>query len=87
MSYPDESGIASPLPVFDRDGVLTRIVEVGAPTGKMTEANGGPFESAEEAEAYARFLGATEVKIVRTKTRNEALAKARATRRKETIPA
>lgn len=79
--YPDESGLSSPLPVYDREGNLKEVVEVGAPTGNMVEAHGGPYKSQAEAEEVARFLGATEVAVVKKATRNEALKKARAARR------
>ena len=80
--YADEAALASPFPVYDRDGVLTGVVMGGAPSdkGEMTESR---YEAASqvEAEEYARYLGATEVVVKRTMTRDEALAKARATRR------
>jgi hypothetical protein len=79
--YPDEAGLASPLPIFDRDGNLKAVVEVGAPTGNMVEAYASPLQSQAEADEYARYLGADEVVVVKTATRNEALKKARAARR------
>ena len=79
--YPDEAGLASPLPIYDRDGNLKAVVEVGAPTGNMVEAYAGPFMSQAEADEYARYLGAEEVGVRKTATKSEALKKARAARR------
>jgi hypothetical protein len=79
--YPDESGLSSPLPIYDREGNLKEVVEVGAPTDKLVEAYGSPFRSRVLAEEYARYLGATEITIVKRATRAEALKRARAARR------
>ncbi len=76
--YPDESGIATPFDVFDKDGVQTGTILAGAPSSGMVEAY---FTGTrEEAEEFARYLGATEVKVRQTATRNESLAKARKAR-------
>lgn len=86
--YEDEAGLGTPLPVFDREGNYKETVYAGAPTGKMVESYGGPFKSQAEAEEYARWLGASEVRVVRTQTRSQSLAKARtAARRKERVTA
>jgi len=79
--YEDEMALASPFPVYDRDGVLTGVVMCGAPPDKpsMTESR-AEFTSQDEACEYARWLGAAEVVVRRTMTKEEALAKARATR-------
>jgi hypothetical protein len=70
--------------MYDQDGMLVEMLVVGAPPEKggvkMVECYGGPFESQEEAIEYARYLGYTEVKVVKTKTKQEALAAARAAR-------
>lgn len=80
--YDDEAALATPFPVYDREGILTGVVMGGAPSDKggMTESR-AEFASAEEACEYARYLGASEVRVVRKMTRDEALAKARATRK------
>ena len=82
--YPDESGLSSRLPIYDREGNLKEVVECGAPTGVMVEAYGGPFKSQALADEYARFLGADEVGVRKTATKTEALKKARAARRAAT---
>jgi hypothetical protein len=65
--YEDESGLPSPVAVYDRDGVLKGTIEAGNPTGKLVAAHfTGPRA---EAEAYARWLGADEVKRVRVQER------------------
>lgn len=79
--YPDESGLASPVKVYDRDGNLKEVIEVGAPTGNLSEAYGGPFQSPRLAKEYAESLGATEVVIKKLATRRESLAKARTARK------
>ncbi len=67
--YPDESGIATTYPVYDREGNLKGHIEAGVPTTGMTEAH---FVGTQvEAEEFARLLGADEVKIIRTRTRAE----------------
>lgn len=68
--YEDESGIATSYPVYDRDGNLKGSVEAGAPTGKLVEAH-LTCTSQAEAEDYARWLGADDIKAVRTRTRAE----------------
>ena len=79
--YQDPAGIGQPVPWYDQNGVLKEVISCGAPSGKMIES---VFEatSQEEAEEYARFLGATEIVVRRTATQKEALAKARAARQK-----
>jgi hypothetical protein len=82
---PDEAALASPLPVYDQDGILVEVLMVGAPPDgerKMIECQGGPFPSSEEAVEYARYLGYDDVKVVQTKTKTEALALARRARAK-----
>lgn len=74
--YPDESGLPSSLPVYDRDGNLKTVVEVGAPTGKLVESYSEHVSQA-SAEEYARFLGATTVVVRKTATKAQSLAKAR----------
>ena len=82
--YVNETALASPVPVYDREGVLTDVVWVGAPDKEpLTEAH-EEFASIQDAEEYARGLGATEVSIRRTLTQAESLARARAVRREVT---
>lgn len=79
--YTDPSNMGSPVLVFGEDGVHKDTLLVGAPGDrKLVEAYGGPFPTAESAEAYALYLGATHVKVVKTKTPAEALKVARASR-------
>ncbi len=76
--YPDEGGVATPFAVFDKDGIQTGTVLAGAPSQGMVEAH---FTGTrEEAEEFAVYLGATEVKVRQTATRAEALTKARKAR-------
>jgi hypothetical protein len=79
--YQDPAGIASQVPVYGQDGVLKEVISCGAPSGKLIES---AFEgtSQDEAVEYARWLGATEVAVKKTATKQEALAKARAARQK-----
>jgi len=84
---PDESALATPLPVYDQDGVLVEVLMVGAPPDgerKMIERFGGPFATVEEATEYATYLDCDEVKVVTTKTKTEALALARAAKKGDT---
>lgn len=67
VSYPAEDGIATNVPVFDKEGTLVKVVKAGVPVeDKMTESI-IVLTSQPEAEAYARYLGATEITVVRTK--------------------
>jgi hypothetical protein len=66
--YPEEGGLATPVAVYDRDGKLARTVNAGGPTGKMVEAH-HVSPTRDEAESYARYLGADEVKFVVTERR------------------
>jgi hypothetical protein len=80
---PDPGGFATSVHVFDQEGAYVETLMVGAPNDhKYVESFGGPFATTEEAIEYARYLGYEEVKIVKTKTKEEALAKARAARQK-----
>jgi len=75
------------IPLYDEEGNFKEPLVVGSPpTAKgvrYLECYGGPFASVEEATEYARYLGYTEVKVVQTKTKTEALKLARAARGKE----
>jgi len=82
VAYQDPSDIASPVPVFDQDGIQTDVLMVGAPSGKMIESN-LVCSSKEEAVAYAEWLGATEITVRKTATKEEALAKARAVKSRQ----
>jgi hypothetical protein len=80
--YTNEASLGSPFPVYDRDGLLKDVILAGAPPTKeaLVEAY-GLCRSVQEAEEYARYLGATEVVVRRTMTREEALALARAAKK------
>jgi len=75
----DASDIATPVPVFDKDGVQIETLWCGAPSGKMIESYFGTG-TLEEAKEYAEYLGATHIQIVKTKSNVEALALARKAR-------
>ena len=81
---PDPGQMAHTVPFFDQDGNLKEMLVVGSPPDakgiRYLEAYGGPFSSIEEATEYANYLGYTEVRITKTKTKQEALAAARAAR-------
>ena len=81
---PDQGALAHTVPMYDQDGALVEMLTVGAPPSgegpKMVECYGGPFETVDEAIEYAHYLGYTDVKVIKTKTKQEALAKARAAR-------
>jgi hypothetical protein len=83
----DESSAPMKVPLYDQEGMFKEWLTVGAPNaaGKMVERHGGPFSTIEEAEEYARYLGYPEAKVVRSMTREEALAKARATRQRRGV--
>jgi hypothetical protein len=80
----DESTAPMLVPLYDEEGTFKEWLRVGSPPDekgtKMIERHGGPFATIEEATDYARYLGHTEVKVVKTLTKEEALAKARAAR-------
>ena len=84
---PDQGQMAHTVPMFDQEGVLVEMLVVGSPPDasgiRFLECYGGPFESIEKATEYARYLGYTEVKVVKTKTKQEALAVARAARTRQ----
>ena len=82
---PDQSTLAHTVPLYDADGLLVEMLVVGSPPDggvKMVESYGGPFKTVDEAVEYAHYLGYAEVKVNKTMTKQEALAKARATRQK-----
>jgi hypothetical protein len=66
--YEDEGGMPTKALVYDRDGVLKGAIDVGGQPGKMVEAH-HVSPTREEAEAYARYLGADEVKFVTVEAR------------------
>jgi hypothetical protein len=78
---PDSAQAAHAVPVYDEDGNLKEHIWVGAvalgDVPRMVETRGGPFDSIEEATEYAIYLGFPEVKVSKTMTKKEALAKAR----------
>jgi hypothetical protein len=82
---PDEAVRPMPVPLYDADGNFKEYLLCGAPPDKegtkFIERNGGrSFRTQDEAIAYARYLGYEDVRVVRTATKEEALAKARAAR-------
>jgi hypothetical protein len=85
---PDQGQMAHTVPSFDADGNLIGMLTVGSPPGEQgpryIESYGGPFATQEEAIEYARYLGYVEVRIVKTKTKTEALALARKARKEST---
>ncbi len=74
--YPDEGRYGSPVQVFDREGNYRETLLCGCDPQGMTEAH---FEGTEEdARAFAAWLSpGCEVKVIRTMSRGEALARAR----------
>jgi hypothetical protein len=83
---PDAGQMAHSVPLYDQDGLLKETLLVGTPpTGqgiKYVECYEGPFASIEAATEYANYLGFTEVKVVRPKTKAESLELARKARSK-----
>jgi hypothetical protein len=81
---PDQGQMAHTVPKYDQEGNLVEMLVVGSPPDaggvKYVECYGGPFQTVDEAVEYARYLGYQEVKVVKTKTKKEALALARAAR-------
>lgn len=79
---PNQGQMAHTVPLYDQDGMLVEMLWVGSPPDgegvKYVESYGGPFSSIEEATEYANYLGYAEVRVVKTKTKTESLAKARA---------
>lgn len=81
---PDAGQMAHTVPVYDQEGDFKEMILVGSPPGdkgiRYVECYGGPFATEQEATEYATYLGYTEVKTIKTATKLEALAKARAAR-------
>jgi len=80
---PNAAHFAHTIPFYDLEGNLKETLLVGEPPGKdskYVECYGGPFSTTDEAVEYARYLGYEEVKVIKTLTKQEALAKARAAR-------
>lgn len=82
---PDESVRPMRVPLYDQEGEFKEWLMCGAPPDakgpKLIERHGGPFPSIEEATEYARYLGYSDPRIVKTKTKLEALVVARAARK------
>lgn len=78
--------MAHTVPLYDQEGNLLEMLTVGSPPDangvRFLECYGGPFASPDEAIEYARYLGYEEVRVSKTMTKQEALAKARQTRQK-----
>lgn len=81
MLIPDPSGIRTSHAIYDAAGNIKGVVEAGAPTEKMIELH-SIFDTAEEAVEYAKSLGFDDIRVTRTKTKVESLAKAREAKKK-----
>jgi hypothetical protein len=81
VSYPNEERLASPFPVYDKEGVYKHTIHCGSVNGQeMTERSFAGTER--EAVEYASWLlPGVEVKVTRTLTKAEALERAREARR------
>lgn len=81
---PDSGQMAHSVPLYDKDGNLKATLMVGAPPDskeiRLVECKAGPFPSKDEAIEYLTYLGFAEVRVNRTMTKTEALAKAREAR-------
>ena len=80
VSYPNEEKLASPVPVYDKEGLFKEYIYCGQGDAKpMTERE---FQGSErEAVEYARFLmPGVEVSVVYTLTKAQALDRARKAR-------
>jgi hypothetical protein len=84
---PDASHRAHQIPLYGEDGTLKEMLTVGTPPDregtKFVECYGGPFSSMDEAIDYARYLGFENVTVIQTKTKQQALARARAARSRQ----
>jgi hypothetical protein len=83
---PNAQHYAHSVPLYDQEGNLKEMLLVGEPPGKdakYVECYGGPFSSIEEATEYAHYLGYEDVRVAKTMTKQESLAKARAVRASE----
>ena len=80
VSYPNEEKLASPVPVYDKEGVYKTTLWCGNGDAKaLTEREFAGTE--EEAVEYAKFLmPGVEVSVVYTLTKQEALQRARKAR-------
>jgi len=81
VSYPNEERLASPFPVYDKEGVYKETIYCGSVNGQeMTERTFAGTER--EAVEYASYLlPGVEVKVSRTLTKAECLQRARKARR------
>jgi len=61
--YPEEGGIKTALPVYDKEGKLKSVVYAGEDTGKLTESF-EEFSRQEDAIEYAKLLGADKINII-----------------------
>ncbi len=68
--YPDEGDNATPFPFYDKEGKLKTVIYAGGTSGRLTELN-EQFSSANEAEEYAKKMGAENIKIFTTKERKK----------------
>lgn len=74
--YPNEERLASPFPVYDKEGNYKTTLWCGSDTAGSTEAH---FTGTRlEAEAYARYLvPGCEISVSTTLTKQESLERAR----------
>lgn len=81
VSYPNEEKLASPFPVYDKEGVYKTTLWCG--NGDAKASTDRDFAGTEEeAVEYAQWLmPGVEVSVVYTLTKAEALARAREVRR------
>jgi len=68
--YPDEGDIATPFPVYDKEGELKTVIWAGGSSGKLTETN-ETFATAKEAIEYAKTIGAENIKLIKSKPRKQ----------------
>ena len=79
--YTNEERLATPFPVYDKEGNYKETLWCGSTTEGMTEAHFTGSQS--EAEAYARYLvPGCDLKVTVTSSPSERLQKARAARKK-----
>lgn len=80
VNYPNEERLASPFPIYDREGVYRDTIYCGSMNGQeMTEAHySGSREGAVE---FAKYLvPGCEITVTRTLSKSESLSRARKAR-------
>lgn len=68
--YPDEGGIQTKFPVYDKEGKLITIIWSGGDIGKLTESF-VEHSNARDAIRYAKELGAEKIILIKTKERKK----------------